>query len=199
MSFVHDRAATQKVIDDINTRLSPRIANKFSYVDQGKPFCDSDTRIEILADIEKWAYDMSDKSPRLFWLTGVPGVGKSSITASIARTFDDKNFLWAQLFISRSHVGTTDPKRIFPSIAHQLAERDPKAALSIHGALEKQKSLVHNITDDQAVNLFVEPIKVVSDLHPSDPIIVVIDALDEIEGEVSETAEILSKAITALP
>jgi hypothetical protein len=142
---------------------------------------------------------MSDNSPRLFWLTGVPGVGKSSISASIARTFDDKNLLWAQLFISRSHFGTTDPNRIFPSIAHQLAERDPKAALTIHAALEKQKSLVHNIADDQAVKLFVEPIKVISALRPSDPIIVVIDALDEIEGEVSETTEILTKAISALP
>jgi chloramphenicol 3-O-phosphotransferase len=155
--------------------------------------------MEILDNIEQWAYNVSDTSPRLFWLTGVPGIGKSSVATSIARTFDDKKFLWAQLFISHSHVSTTNPNHIFPSIAQQLAERDLKAALAIHAALKKQHSLVHNITSDQAVNLFVEPIKVISALHPSDPNLVVIDAFDEIEGDVSETAKILSKAITALP
>jgi NACHT domain len=199
VSFVHDRAAKQELIDDITSRLSPRIATNFHYVDQGRACCNPATRIEILAKIEDWAYDMSDDSPRLFWLTGVPGAGKSSIGASIARTFDDKNFLRAQFFISRSHPSTTDPNRIFPSIAHQLAKFDRKVAEAINAALEKQKSLANNITDDQARKLFVEPINVISGSHPSDPILVVIDAIDEIEGDVSETTKIISDAIMALP
>ncbi|KIM71645.1 hypothetical protein PILCRDRAFT_34909, partial [Piloderma croceum F 1598] len=119
---------------------------------------------------------------RLFWLTGVPGAGKSSIGTSIARTFDDKNFLRAQFFISRSHPSTTDPNRIFPSIAHQLAKSDRKATDIINSALEKQKSLANNITNDQAEKLFVRLISAISKSHLSDQILVVIDALDEIEG-----------------
>ena len=194
-----DRAAQQKRLEDITNILSPRIATNFSYVVQGRACCDPETRIEILGKIEEWAYDTSEDSPRLFWLTGVPGAGKSSIGASIARTFDDKNFLRAQFFISRSHPSTTDPNRIFPSIAHQLAKSHPKATGTIHAALEKQKSLAHNITEDQAGKLFVNPISTISESYSSDPILVVIDALDEIEGEVGETAKIISSTIMALP
>jgi hypothetical protein len=192
-------AAKQKLIDDITSHLLPRMATKVSYVDQGRACCDPETRIEILGKIEEWAYDMSDDSPRLFWLTGVPGAGKSSISSSITRAFDDQNVLRAQFFISRSHPSTTDPNHIFPSIAYQLAKFDRKAADAIHSALEKQKSLANNITNDQAKKLFVEPIGVISDSHPLDLILVVIDALDEIEGDVSETTKILSDAIMVLP
>jgi hypothetical protein len=80
-----------------------------------------------------------------------------------------------------------------------LAKSDRKAAEAINAALEKQKSLANQITNDQARKLFVEPINVISGSHPSDPILVVIDALDEIEGEVGETAKIISDAIMALP
>lgn len=166
-------------------------------MDQGKPLCDPQTRTDILNQIERWAYDISDETPRLFWLTGVPGAGKSSIAASIASKVKNDRSLWAQFFISRTHAGTTDPNCLFPSIACQLAKHHPKVAFIINETLKKHASLADYISDVQAMKLFVEPIKVASNMNSSEPVVIVIDGLDELN--ISSIAKILSKAIAALP
>jgi nucleoside-triphosphatase THEP1 len=189
----------QKLIDEISTILSPRIAKSVTYVEQGKRFCAAGTQTTFLAKIEELIDDISNDGTKLIWLTGDPGVGKSTITASVAGKYKDKKLLLVQFFISRSHASTRDPNSIFPTIAYQLAKQHPKAARTIRNSLEQQSSLSDYITDIQALKLFVEPMKVLSDLDPSKPIVIVIDAFDELDGDIRGTTEILAKAIMMLP
>jgi hypothetical protein len=185
--------------DQLLRTLSPRIAANTSYVDQKKGFCYPGTRAQILADIKDWASNVSEDTPRCLWLTGVPGAGKSSITATIARDFKDSGPLWAQFFISRIHNSTTNPDNIFPSIADQLAKKCPGAKHAICDALEQTPSLVDTISDDQGEMLFLKPIQVAANLNPSKPILFVIDALDECDAEYRRITNILSKVIAKLP
>jgi WD40 repeat protein len=184
----------------LSRTLSRRVAEKTAYDEQGKLPCDPDTRQDILADIMMWVNDTSDVAQRFYWLTGDPGSGKSAITASIARKCKDDGILWAQFFINRNIADTTNPALYFPSIASQIVEHSPDVALAVYNILKKQPSLMDDISEDQAGGLFVQTLESASSLHPSRPIVVVIDALDETDPtRLYFTATIFSTSLTVLP
>jgi hypothetical protein len=196
--------AAKKLADEkwqfLASTLSSRAIDRVSYVDQNKRPCAPDTRMEILGDIKKWSCDVSDDSQRLLWLTGIPGAGKSAITASFARDLNDAGCLWAQFFINRNDARTLKPASIFPSIALQLANHCHSIADHLHGTLITKRSLVDDISDEQAQKLFVEAIAVASSLSPSQPIIIVLDALDESDAaQLRLTAKVVVKAAMGLP
>ena len=171
-----------------------------AYNDQGKSPCDSDTRIDILADIKEWVNDISDGAQTFLRLTGDPGSGKSAITASIARDCKDNGILWAQFFINRNLGNTTNPAFYFPSIARQLADHSPDVAFALHDALKEQPSLMDDISQLQAGKLFVESVKVASSTTPSKPVVIIIDGLDETDAtRLRFTARIFSRALIDLP
>ena len=75
-----------------------------------------------------WARTPSD-TKNCCWITGRPAVGKSTIGAKVAKTFQDEKILYAQYFVTRNIPATTDPDNILPTMAEQLAEKSPFAAL----------------------------------------------------------------------
>jgi hypothetical protein len=114
--------ATQKLANDkwefITSTLYRHIVKEATYLDQNKRPCAPGTRTEILDDIMQWCHDISDNSKHLLWLTGIPGSGKSAISASFARDLKDAGCLWAQYFINRNDARTLKPASIFPSICY---------------------------------------------------------------------------------
>jgi len=173
-----------------------------AYDDQGKPPCDEDTRVEILADIKRWVNDISSGSPNFFWLTGDPGCGKSAITASLAQYCKDSGTLWAQFFINRNTEATTNPRFYFPSIACQMAEHttsDPTIKKTIYDIIKRKPSILDQITLKQALCLFVETIQAACDLDPSMPVVIVIDGLDETRRDkLQDTADVFSQLFKVL-
>ncbi|KAG6859999.1 hypothetical protein C0995_000686 [Termitomyces sp. Mi166 len=85
----------------------------------------------------------------------------------------DNNTLWAQYFINRNNIETTDPNFYFPSIACQFADHSADVELSVHDALKRKPSLTDCISPDQAAELFVDSISVASKLYPDRPVVVV--------------------------
>lgn len=184
----------------LEATLSRLVVTDATYVAQGKCPCNDGTRIDILSEISKWADDMRPDAPRLLWLNRAPGAGKSAITTSVARSLKKAGVLWAQFFVSRNFQSTTNPNSIFPSIAHQFVDCDVSdVSATIYDALKDEPALVRFITDSQAEELFVKPIKAALASNPSHPVVVVIDALDEFGPETGKTAQIISKAIKELP
>jgi len=183
----------QRYLDEA---LNPDIAlRRTAYDDQGKLPCDGDTRVEILADITNWVNDVSAKSQNFFWLTGDPGCGKSAIAASVARYCKDEGILWAQFFINRNNDATTNPRVYFPSIARQMARHSSNSTVSktIYDALQVKPSLLDQMSNDQALKLFVQVVQVACDIKKSKPVVIVIDGLDETSRKsLEDTAEILS-------
>lgn len=184
----------------LSQMLSTHTVAKIAYDSQGKRPCDSDTRVDILKDIESWLYDISDGAQSFLWLTGDPGCGKSAVTASTAKTCKDHNILWAQFFINRNNVDTTIPASYFPSIARQLADRSFMVSRALHDSLKSKPSLMDDISDSQAGELFVNALKVAASTDSTKPVVVIIDGLDETDrSSLIATSRIFSKALLGLP
>jgi len=65
-----------------------------------------------------WVKNPQDQN--VFWLNGLAGTGKSTITQSFSETVDD-GFLGASFFCSRDYLNRRELKNIFPTLAYQLA------------------------------------------------------------------------------
>lgn len=176
----------------IKQELAPYIAANSGYREQKKEFCYTGTRQEPLIEIEKWL--LSAEAPHFLWLTGEPGAGKSTLAATVCTKHTKSKLLWAQFFINRNEQSTTDPKFFFPSIALQLATKSSEIAYAIYLALRENSSLIDEVNDTLAQQLFVEPLKCVVD---APTILVVVDALDEAKN-VKLLTKVLSKMTTQL-
>ena len=153
--------------------------------------CHEDTRKEVLNEIELWARTRSDIE-NCWWITGKPGVGKSTIGAKVAEIFEDEKSLYAQYFVTRNIAVTTDPDNILPTMAEQLAKKSPLAALVIQDMLETTPlSVVRKLSDRQAQVLLLEPLRAIAEYAPR--VVVVIDGVDELaNAELSLSSKITS-------
>ncbi|KAJ7842360.1 hypothetical protein B0H14DRAFT_3692158 [Mycena olivaceomarginata] len=149
-----------------------------------------ETRVTILEHIKQWAEEQSPSSPRVFWLTGHAGSGKSTIAYSISQHYCASHVLAANFFCSRQFEDTTSRQYIVPSIVHQLS----KHSNSFHHALLASNQFwVSDDPSEHLKTLLVDPWRKCLDdrkfrnpdlkiLIPS--LLIVIDALDEIaDGE----------------
>ncbi|CZR62467.1 uncharacterized protein PAC_12364 [Phialocephala subalpina] len=78
-----------------------------------------DTRVDLLQEIYNWADRQDERC--IFWLNGLAGTGKSTITRTVARRYFGQKCLGASFFFSRGggDVGRAD--KFVTSIAMQLA------------------------------------------------------------------------------
>lgn len=81
--------------------------------------CVDGTRSAVLSEILLWAKDF-DKSS-VYWLHGLIGTGKSTITQTIVATMVTNGQLVASFFCSPKDEDQRDPERIFSTLAFQLA------------------------------------------------------------------------------
>ena len=151
--------------------------------------CTPGTRVRILGEITRWANDTSSESQSVYWLSGQAGSGKSTIAYTIARRFefasdgDDTIVLGGNFFCSRQFEETRFATRIIRTIVYHLALRCKAFAdaLSRSGKFDT----VHQNVRAQFESLLIEPWEQARLADPSKPphFLVVIDALDEIDGQ----------------
>jgi len=148
--------------------------------------CTAGTRVKILEDITRWANDSSPGSPRVFWLTGQAGSGKTTIAYTITKWFENgkadlHTVLGANFLCSRQFEETRERTRIVPTIAYQLARKCKSYADTLHNA--DKFDAVYQDVPTQLKDLLVEPWQQ-STRHPESPLyLIVIDALDEIKDD----------------
>ena len=161
-------------------------ANPYDVQGLSRTWCTPNTRVAILEQIQNWVQDSSSNSAQVFWLTGHAGSGKSTIAYTIACNFyEGKNMLktlQASFFCSRQFEDTKAQKYIIPTLVHQLAYHSQNFAKSLFTA---DRNSVHKHLKQQMQGLLVDPwkesLKTCSPELP--PYLIVIDALDEIEGK----------------
>jgi len=144
--------------------------------------CTPGTRVKILKDISKWANDSSPQSPRVFWLTGQAGSGKTTIAYTITKRFGNANTLGGNFLCSRQFEETREGTRIIPTIAYQLTRKCKPYAGALHNA--QNFDAVHQDVSTQLRDLLIGPWQLwqQSTLNPHlPPYLIVIDALDEIK------------------
>ena len=132
--------------------------------------------MQILAELEGWAQNPS--APKVYWLNGHLGTGKTSIAHTLCERLDKKQMLGASFFCSRSAL--KDARRIIPTVASMLCRSDPKVRSAICEVLERNPDVADlNSLSEQFKSLVVEPIKRAIHHDTDFYKIVVIDALDE--------------------
>ncbi|KAJ7849224.1 hypothetical protein B0H14DRAFT_3452596 [Mycena olivaceomarginata] len=186
---VKNSAPTQNFIKE---KLANHLATKHEYTDQSKSLCAANTRTEIQADIKQWLSPQPSNCAHIFWIMGIAGSGKSTLSATIVNNLRQEGTpVAAQFFISRNIPETIDPSKIIPTLAKQLAESSLAAAHIIHGTLRKGFPPSQK---EQVQTLLLAPIQELS--KSSSMVIIVIDALDELQNAAESAMEILSPIAT---
>ncbi|KAJ7035839.1 hypothetical protein C8F04DRAFT_1233385 [Mycena alexandri] len=178
--------ATQ--LQSIKEKLANHVAALHKFTDQSKSFCAPGTRVKIQDDILEWLSPEASNREHIFWVTGIAGSGKSTLSATVVETLRQKPHtpVAAQFFISRNIPETIDPGKIIPTIALQLAEFSPAAAGIIHDVLERGFPPTRK---EQVEELLLAPIRELS--KSGNAVIILIDALDELEHAADSVKEIL--------
>ncbi|KDR66491.1 hypothetical protein GALMADRAFT_106436 [Galerina marginata CBS 339.88] len=151
--------------------------------------CTPGTRVRILDDIARWANDTSPESQSVYWLSGQAGSGKSTIAYTIARRFefagdaDDTIVLGGNFFCSRQILETRSATRIIRTIVYHLALKSKAFADALRAS--GNFNTIHHSVRAQLESLLIEPWKKAqpAEASKSPCFLVVIDALDEIEGQ----------------
>ena len=119
-----------------------------------------------------WAKNPQDRN--VFWLNGLAGTGKSTIAQSFSEAIAKEGLLGASFFCSRDYLDRKELKRIFPTLAYQLAGCYPHFQTHIISTIKNDPTVAHTSLITQLEKLLVNPLS-----RAKIPCVIVIDALDE--------------------
>jgi len=140
--------------------------------------CLQDTRVELRTRIMDWCDDPNSKC--IFWLNGMAGTGKSTISRTIARELAEKKRLAASFFFTRGKRDVSHSRMFFTTIAAQLANSLPVLRTFISDAIDNNPYIFKQGLREQWNQLILNPLK--NAPTQSIQLVVVIDALDECDS-----------------
>lgn len=159
----------------------PTAGAAFDHFDnQADVACHPNTRVELLKTIYEWTHDT--QGPKVFWLQGLAGTGKSTISHTVARDLRG-DALGASFFFKRGDGERDNARHLFTTIAYQLARKLPLLCKHICDAIENEPRIIEGYLSVQFQGLVLGPLKKLQDQGFTRTLLVVIDALDECEQE----------------
>jgi hypothetical protein len=139
--------------------------------------------VDLLAQIDEWLDDESATRPRVLWLNGLAGTGKSTIARTVAATARGRGMLAASFFFSRDHQERRRLASIVPTIAYQLALWRDELRGPICDAVSQNINIADQIMAEQVDTLLVRSFeKNPLESKPSCALLV-LDALDECDKD----------------
>jgi hypothetical protein len=153
-----------------------------SHEEEHNARCYQGTRVELLRQIDIWASDRGSET--IFWLNGMAGTGKSTISRTVAQNFAEKGDLGASFFFRRGEGDRGRAGLLITTIAVQLVQKFPSLAPHVRSAIEADFMISRKALQQQFDTLILHPLgKIQIDPPKSSNIVIVIDALDECDGE----------------
>jgi len=125
-----------------------------------------------------WCDDPNSKY--IFWLDGMAGTGKSTISRTIARELAGKKKLAASFFFARGKKDISHARMFFTTIATQLAISLPVLRTFISDTIDNNPDIFKRGLEKQWDQLILNPLK--NAPTQSIQLVVVIDALDECDS-----------------
>ncbi|KAF8203557.1 hypothetical protein K438DRAFT_573498 [Mycena galopus ATCC 62051] len=177
------RAAANDASHDAGERFPP-------------PRCHPATRTDILAELNDWALE-DDPTSRILWLHGPAGAGKSAVAQTLCQNLEAEGHLGASFFFKRGHSSRGHATKLFPTIAYQLAHVLPEFKTAILMCMDNEPAVLAKSLSVQLERLVMAPLQ---SLIPTRTMAIVIDGLDECEGEnvQQEILELVGKAVKEL-
>lgn len=174
-------------------------ATKDSSARHPPPRCHPGTREKFRERLMQKFLNESDEW-KMLWIRGFAGTGKSAVAQSFADSCEEENKLGGSYFFSRT-AGRNKVETVVPTLAYQLAGAVPEYRFLIEHQLVNNPILLQNSTPVQFRKLIVEPFTVLHREHSREPIAIILDGLDECEGETAqrEILEVITNAIRTNP
>ncbi|KIL59264.1 hypothetical protein M378DRAFT_14960 [Amanita muscaria Koide BX008] len=161
--------------------------------------CFPGTREAILETMKKWTTNL--KESRMYVLSGLAGIGKSTVAYSIAAWADEpeRHHLGAEFFFSRDEADRSSAKLFFITIAYNLYFAKSKAFKRAIGEALVAKGRSTGTPQEQLDDLILDPLKPIKDDLPLT--LIVVDALDECDykDDARLVFDGLRKLVQALP
>ncbi|KAF8192204.1 WD40-repeat-containing domain protein [Mycena galopus ATCC 62051] len=146
--------------------------------------CLSGTRKEVIQSIMSWCKDTSQNSSAVYWLSGMAGTGKTTIAHTVCEELakdGNASRLGASFFCWRQIEGGRKLRNVIPTIAHELALLLPGFRRAL---LSSKPDANPPLLRDHLEMLLIKPWDAsVGDRAALPPLVVVVDALDELEVE----------------
>ncbi|KAL4067476.1 hypothetical protein V8B97DRAFT_928173 [Scleroderma yunnanense] len=141
--------------------------------------CLEGTRVEILNEVVDWINNRDVDAPRVFWLSGQAGKGKSAIAHTVAAWAKDLGGLGSCFCFTRDRQAERRHEKMFITIAGDLASCNPLLRQVLIDIVSKDLSLTNTVDIELQWRMFIlEPLlKVAGDVVGN--LVIVIDALDE--------------------
>ena len=168
----------------------------------GHRTCLPGTWVQLVDDILGHIHNLRPNSPRILWLSGLAGTGKSSMANSIAMHMDSLGRLVVSFCFDHNEVAQTLDVLI-GCLCHQISHFDPMLKSAVLAALQHHGP---NIScHAQTKKLLIDPIS--NKVEIVRPIVIVIDVLDEsgsdnvpVNGVTrKDLVHIVTKDLTYLP
>lgn len=156
-----------------------------SYENQYDNECLPGTRVQILTAVDDWVKSPLENGDNktLFWLKGMAGTGKSTISRTVARSLKQKGLLAGNFFFKRGEMDRGSTVKFFPTIARQLSQRGiPELAQGIQNAVHEDPDVSQRSLKDQFEKLLLRPLKILK-RGTLPAMVMVIDALDECDSD----------------
>ncbi|KAL4967131.1 putative wd40 protein [Aspergillus stella-maris] len=153
-----------------------------TYMDQHEEECLLGTRKELLLDIQNWAISAEGKC--IFWLNGLAGTGKSTISRTMAMALQKQGLLGASFFFKRGEGDRGNATRFFSTIVQQLFTRIPELRAVILRVIRDNPRISAKPLKEQFDELIHKPLhSLTQSKHQSSRLVVVVDALDECDND----------------
>jgi hypothetical protein len=137
--------------------------------------CMEGTRQSILNQVIAWVANGSGPS-NTYWIYGLPGIGKTSLSHSICKTLDERNQLIGAFFCQRDDTNSSEPRNILPTLIHKLTEIFPTFRRIVAERLRSKPNLTTESMDGTHFLDLILSVPVQPNEHSR---AFVIDALDE--------------------
>ena len=149
------------------------------------PRCFPGTRKKEKETIRRWIKNWPNPRSSVFLVQGRTGVGKTALMQTIAEELQaETRQPYACFFFKRGVVGCDNMDQLFSTLAYQLAINIPSIREHIEQAMIEDPALPMRSAATQLQKLIIIPFKHLP--TPRSSLILIIDGLDECEGEKSE-------------
>ncbi|XP_006461556.1 hypothetical protein AGABI2DRAFT_118433 [Agaricus bisporus var. bisporus H97] len=156
-------------------------ATKDSSARHPPPRCHPGTRLRIQDRLTQWLFNESDER-KMLWVRGFAGTGKSAVAQSFGDFCSDAKRHGASYFFSRT-TSRNKLDTVVPTIVYQLAITVPGYRPLIEHRLADDPLLLRNSPEVQFRKLIVEPFVTLLHQRPSQSFVIILDGLDECDGE----------------
>ena len=156
------------------------LLGRLKYIEAGyhqDACCMEGTRKFLLKEIVDWV-NLVQKDvlqSNIYWLYGLPGIGKTSLAHSICASLHDREQLAGSFFCRRDDVNLSKPRNILPTLINKLAGIFPPFRSIVAKRLRNDPNLTPESMKDSLFPDFIRSIP----RRPKHTLVFVIDALDE--------------------